>query len=101
MLDTYPLQSEISDTSNDNKHVNNDIIDLDIHIEPSQNTNDYSCSLCEYSCPYENILQDHMQNHTSENMLQKQVVDKKHENQYLSMHDNEIKLCCDDCNPNV
>ena len=53
----------------DTESVQNDdesFIDMDIHIEPSQQSKPLECHLCEYKCKYDHILSEHVETHTGE-----------------------------------
>ena len=41
----------------------------DVNIEPSQNGNEYKCTMCEYKCGYINIFKDHLLTHTGESTI--------------------------------
>ena len=43
-----------------------DIDNVDIHIDPSQNQNKFKCNSCDYQCSYEAILKEHMEVHTGD-----------------------------------
>ena len=65
-IDSYPMQNKISSANSVNKLPNIDAADLEIHIESSQSANELECPQCDYKCPYEPIMQDHMLIHISE-----------------------------------
>ena len=39
---------------------------VEIHLDPSQNTEPFACSECEYKCSYQNILNEHLKTHKKE-----------------------------------
>ena len=117
----------------DEDYLNDSVIeyeDLDIHIDPSQNSNKFDCPKCEYTCTYENILIDHMEFHTQEESRayvnighQPKVVSSLFGNkkdvkqiechicefacdndtslkEHMITHDNEILLNCTECDFN-
>ena len=45
---------------------NDNATKLDIHIDPSQNSNTFECSKCDFTCTYENIFNVHIKTHTGE-----------------------------------
>ena len=112
VLDMELLQKKIGDSGSNS-------VDLDIHVESSQSTNKFACTMCDYKCSYVNILQDHMLCHISEDALpddnNSQVVSDKNENafkcficdtvslckkshdEHLAMHDIEINRSCPEC----
>ena len=54
--------SEISFSTMDDN-----VDDIDVHMDPSQNRKTFKCSKCEYECNYENIFNEHIKIHTEEN----------------------------------
>ena len=52
------INSSITMDTNDN--------DIDVHLDPSQDSNKYECMKCDYQCTYENIFMEHMQSHIGE-----------------------------------
>ena len=122
VLDTILIQEDSSGTGSNDKDLNIDVDDFDVHIDSSQSTNKFLCTLCDYKCSYENILQEHMNGHTSEQPptcsnddLDKEEVSKTPEkgtecficdevsisksshDAHLAMHDIEIQLSCSEC----
>ena len=105
--------------------------DLDIHVDPSQNSKKFDCPECDYTCTYEDILIDHMECHTREeppayvgtdnqpNVASSFLGSKKVEKQikchlcefacdnitsledHMNSHNNEILLSCTECLLNV
>ena len=117
----------IDETDIDNSVIED--IDMDIHLDPSQNNNKFNCPKCEYTCTYENILIDHMECHTNEEppayaefgekpSVPTSLVSKKDRKQikchicefdcnntksleeHMSQHENEILLKCTECDFN-
>ena len=48
VIDMVPLQDKTSSTGSINEVSNIGIGELDIHIELSQSTNEFACSICDY-----------------------------------------------------
>ena len=99
-----------------------DIVDLDVHIESSQSTNQFACNECDYKCAYANILEVHMRSHTSDETIKcsndeielnkvnnihtkefKCIIcdtislNKTSHDEHLARHDLEIQLSCSEC----
>lgn len=94
----YKCRIDIVDNSEDEDtgsvHLEEEIVtDMDIHIDPSQASNPLECSLCDYSCKYENILQEHMKTHTDEKT-------NKCNGRKDIPNTNEILLQCTECDYN-
>ena len=64
MEDVFQDDDDISNISVTTIPVNLDHID--VHIDPSQNQNNFKCKNCDYQCSYEHILKIHMESHTGE-----------------------------------
>ena len=107
--------------NDDDDDSNVDFVDLDIHIDPSQNSKKFDCLECDYSCSYEYILIEHMESHTREvtptvvSTLLDTKKDKKQNKCYICdyvcdnvksledhmiAHENEILLNCTECDFN-
>ena len=117
VIDVNSLQDENNGDDNNDEIVGIDIEDIDIHIASSQSTNKFACTLCDYKCAYDTILQEHMEGHTSESALpcsndkvvKSQVEDfkcflcdtvsqsKSAYDAHLAIHDIEIQLSCNEC----
>lgn len=120
----------LDDDEIDNIDFDSDVVDLDIHIDPSQNNNKFECPTCDYTCTYANVLIDHMESHTEEEPLAYDETghqtnnatsllinkkDGKHikchicefvsatantHKEHMVLHDNEILLSCTECDYN-
>ena len=53
----------------DKEELDLSINNLDIHIEPSQKSDQYECKECEYTCKYEHLFKEHLGVHKGENSL--------------------------------
>ena len=122
VLDTDLLLNKVSADNSNEDLINIDIDNLDIHIESSQSTDNFTCSECDYKCSYESILHEHMITHTSEkpgsctnedvnkqedkitseneskSIIRDKISDSKSSHEvHVAIHDNEIQFSCDEC----
>ena len=62
-----------------NGNADSESVATDIHIDPSQNKISYVCDRCDYTCEYENILDEHMKTHTGEKSFKCTECDEKYQ----------------------
>ena len=74
--------------------------DMDVHIDPSQESKPLECLLCNYTCKYDHTLTEHMETHSDEKLLECTDCNYKCQNgdvlrNHLKSHD---IYACDKCN---
>ena len=95
-------ESEDKDSDVDEIQLNMSLDKLDIHLEPSQQSNIFECNECEYQCNYENIFKEHIETHKGENTLacskcNYQSKNRLDLNKHMKTHTGEILFKCDIC----
>ena len=69
--DGYTVNNDINCEDNEDcsKTLNISTDIAGVYIKPSQNNNEYNCTMCDYKCTYVNIFKEHMMTHTKENKV--------------------------------
>ena len=101
--DNYGDDNDEDGDNNDHDGDDYDANKIDVHIEPSQNSNFFECTECDYKCKYEHIFKEHMLVHRGENSFKKcdictlECRDKSTYEKHMLIHNNEILLSCTEC----
>ena len=108
--DSDDENSECEDENDDSEIISTNIMetdtnDLDVHLNPSQNSNNFVCMKCDYQCTYQHIFMEHMKTHIGEKTSMDDICELVNEvrsacDKRLSLNVNANATKCTECDFN-